>query len=193
MVLSQSHVSATPTPTAAPTAHSAGTSRAPLEAPALADSWEPAPVAVPVAASQESVEVPITAHDSSMAKYYAPVPCPPMPAQPTQSSTYTWPDSLLDVVLEPAPPAAPPTAVKAPSEPLFLSPSPLTIVAPIPVDSLANQALSSMAMGRTLAEDLMDIEAGVPLPSIVNPVLPNPLVSHGDEIDDILFSHIKPL
>jgi len=193
VVLSQSHVSATPTPVTDPAAPSTDTRHAPLEAPVPASASEPAPVEVPVAASQVSVEIPITAHDSSMAKYYAPVPCPPLPDQPTQSSTYTWPDSLLDVVLEPAPPAAPPVPVEVPSEPLFLSPSPPTIVAPIPIDSLANQALSSMAMGRTLAEDLMDIEAGIPLPSMANPTLPNPLVGHGDEIDDILFSHIKPL
>jgi len=192
-VLSQSHVSATPTPATAPAGSSTGAHRAPLEVPAIGGTSEPTPVGVPIAASQESVEIPVAEHDSNMAKYYAPVPCPPLPAQPTQSSTYTWPDSLLDVVLEPAPPAAPLAVVGAPSEPLFFSPSPPAIVAPIPIDSMANQALSSMAMGRTLAEDLMDIEAGIALPSLADPVLPNPLVGHGDEIDDILFSHIKPL
>jgi len=79
------------------------------------------------------------------------------------------------------------------TEPLFLSPSPPAVVVPFPRDSAANQALSSMAMGRTLAEDLMDIEAGVPLPSLDAPVLRNPLVGNGDEIDDILFAHIRPL
>ena len=161
--MSESHVSATPTP---------------------------ASVAPIVDASQVSVEIPAPERNPGLDKYYAPVPCPPLPVQPSQSSTYTWPDSLLDIAPAPAPPAAP-TAV--PSEPLFLSPSPPAVSAPVPADSLANQALSSMAMGRTLAEDLMDIEAGVPLPSLVNPVLPNPLVGNGDEIDDILFSHIKPL
>jgi len=39
----------------------------------------------------------------------------------------------------------------------------------------------------------MDIEAGIPLPSLADPVLRNPLVGNGDETDDILFSHIKPL
>jgi len=128
-----------------------------------------------------------------MNKYYAPVPCPPLPVQPSQSSTYMWPDSLLDIAPEPAPPAAPAAIPEAPSEPLFLSPLPPADVAPVPIDSLANRALSSMAVGRTLAEDLMDIEAGVPLPSLMNPVLPNPLIGNGDEIDDILFSHIRPL
>jgi len=131
--------------------------------------------------------------DPGMDKYYAPVPCPPLPAQATQSSTYTWPDSVLDVALEPAPATAPAAIPRAPSGPLFLSPSPPAALVPIPVDSMARQALSSMAMGRTLAEDLMDIEAGIPLPSLLNPVLRNPLVGNGDEIDDILFSHIKPL
>jgi len=139
------------------------------------------------------VEIPAPVRGHGMDKYYAPVPHPPLPAQATQSSTYTWPDSLLDVALEPAPADAPAAAPEAPSDPLFFSPSPLAALAPIPVDSMANQALSSMAMGRTLAEDLMDIEAGIPLPSLVAPVLPNPLVGNGDEIDDILFSHIRPL
>jgi len=197
---SQTHVSATPTltPIAAPPAGAIGVS---LGAPLVAPSPTPAPVAPPTDTSQVSLEGPIAAHSSGMAKYYAPEPCPPLPIQPTQSSTYTWPDSLLDVALEPVPPTAPtspqqppPAAVAAaPSEPLFFSPSPPAALAPIPADSAAKRALSSMAMGRTLAEDLMDIEAGVPLPSLVDPVLRNPLVGNGDEIDDILFSHIRPL
>ena len=181
---SQSHVSATPTP--APAAPSAGTSPA-------------------------SQEVPVASLGPSMAKYYAPVPCPPLPAQPSQSSTYTWPDSLVDVAVTPEPPLVlkspepTPLAELAPAaEPLFFSPSPppaaappppqaRAVLAPIPVDSAANRALSSMAMGRTLAEDLMDIEAGVSLPSLINPVLRNPLMEGADEIDSILFAHIKPL
>jgi len=50
-----------------------------------------------------------------------------------------------------------------------------------------------MAIGRTLADDLMDIEAGVPLPYMENPVLRNPLLDGADEVDSLLFSHIKPL
>jgi len=146
-----------------------------------------------------------------MEKYYAPVPCPPLPALPSQSSTYTWPDSLVDVAVAPVPPMelkspqpTPPAVPELAAEPLFFSPSPppvaapapppaQAVLAPIPVDSAANRALSSMAMGRTLAEDLMDIEAGISLPSMVNPVLRNPLLEDADEIDSILFSHIKPL
>ena len=181
---SQSHVSATPTPT--PAAPSAG-------------------------ASLPSQEIPVASHGPGMAKYYAPVPCPPLPAQPSQSSTYTWPDSLVDIAVAPVPPlelrSPQPTPLAAPepaTEPLFFSPSPppaaapphppaRAVLAPVPIDSAANRALSSMAMGRTLAEDLMDIEAGIPLPSMVNPVLRNPLLVDADEIDTILFSHIKPL
>jgi len=160
---------------------------------------DPAPVPVgPLAAKSEiPSEIPVEDHSSGMAKYYAPAP---QPVQPSQSSMYTWPDSLLDVALEPAPSALPAPQQPAPTvapeestEPLFFSPSPPAVLAPVPKDSLANRALSSMAMGRTLAEDLMDIEAGVPLPSLAAPVLRNPLVGNGDEIDDILFSHIKPL
>jgi len=181
---SQSHVSATPTP--APAAPSTGVSLA-------------------------SREIPISSHAPGMAKYYAPVYCPPLPAQPSQSSMYMWPDSLVDVAIAPVPPLeltspqpTPPAAPEPADEPLFFSPSPppaaalprppaQAIIAPIPVDSAANCALSSMAMGRTLAEDLMDIEVGVPLPSLVNPVLRNPLVGNGDETDDLLFSHVRPL
>ena len=181
---SQSHVSATPMPT--PAAPSAGVSLA-------------------------SQEVPTTSHAPGMAKYYAPVPCPPLPIQPSQSSMYTWPDSLVDVAVTPVPPLdltlprpTPPAEPEPTTEPLFFSPSPPptaapppppapATLAPIPMDSAASHALSSMAMGRTLAEDLMDIEAGVPLPYMKSPVLRNPLVGGSDEIDDILFSHIKPL
>jgi len=146
-----------------------------------------------------------------MEKFYAPVPCPPLPALPSQSSTYTWPDSLVDVAVAPVPPLvsksprpAPPTALEPATEPLFFSPLPSPAIAPllplatstpalIPMDSAAGRALSSMALGRTLAEDLMDIEAGVPLPTLANPILRNPLLENADEIDTILFSHIKPL
>ena len=181
---SQSHVSATPTP--APAAPSAG-------------------------ASLASQEIPIASLGRGMDKYYAPVPCPPLPAQPSQSSTYTWPASLVDVVVAPVPPLelksplpAPPVVPEPTAEPLFFSPSPppaaalppppaRAALAPIPIDSAAGRALSSMAMGCTLAEDLMDIEAGVSLPYMANPVLRNPLLEDADEIDSILFSHIRPL
>jgi len=192
---SQSHVSATPTPNPA-SAPPIGTIQVSLRSPAAAPSPAPVPVA-PLAESQVPLGTHVVDHSHEMAKYYAPAP---QPVQPSQSSTYTWPDSLLDVALEPVPSAVPaprqPTPAVAPvesTEPLFFSPSPPAVLAPVPRDSLANRALSSMAMGRTLAEDLMDIEAGVPLPSLEAPVLRNPLVGNGDEIDDILFSHIKPL
>jgi len=194
---SQSQVSATPTPNPAPaSAPSDGAIQVPFGAPAAAITPTPVPAAPP-AESQVLLVVPVVDHSHDMAKYYAPAP---QPVQPSQSSTYTWPDSLLDVVLEPASagvpviqPHAPPVAPEVSTEPLFLSPSPPAVVAPIPRDSVANRALSSMALGRTLAEDLMDIEAGVPLPSLENPILRNPLVGDGDEIDDILFTHIRPL
>jgi len=141
------------------------------------------------------LEAPVVDRSPGMAKYYAPVP---QPIQPSQSTTYTWPDSLLDVAPGPEPsttpaPRQPDNAPVEPTEPLFFSPSPPAVLVPIPRDSAANRVLSSMAMGRTLAEDLMDIEAGILLPSLEAPVLRNPLVGNGDEIDDILFSHIKPL
>lgn len=173
MVQSQSHVSATPTPA----------------------RTEPSDDAL-----RASQEVPITEHDPNMAKYYAPIPCPPMPAQPSQTTTFTWPNSSEDVALVPTPPAepAPPHPVPAekpvvPAEPLFFSPSPPTVLAPLPRDSAVSRALSSMAMGRTLAEDLMDIEAGVPLPQLSTPLLRNPLLVDATEEDILLFSHIKPL
>jgi len=170
----QTHISATPTP-------------------------PPVRPGVPIESLTVSQEIPIVAPDP-MAKYYAPVPCPPLPAQPTQSSTYTWPDSLDDVALGPAPIPAQPERATQPvahtpphEEPLFLDPSPPVVVAPIPIDSAANRALSSMALGRTLAEDLMDIEAGIPLPKSANPVLRNPLLVDATEEDLLLFSHIRPL
>jgi len=148
-----------------------------------------------------------------MDKYYAPEAVPPPPAQLSQTTAYTWPDSLVDVHRDPAQPGElPAPAQDAASEPLFLSPSPpaflpqvpvseplflvatpLVALAPILATSAAKRALSSMAMGRTLAEDLMDIEAGVPLPTLENPILRNPLLEGGDEDDAILFGHIKPL
>ena len=181
---SQSHVSATPTP----------------------DTTVP-PAGVPLA----SQEISDTSHAPAMEKYYAPVPCPPLPALPSRSSTFTWPDSLVDVVVAPVPPLVskspqptPPDAPEPAAEPLFFSPSPPFITAPplpltrdtpahVPMDSTAGRALSSMALGRTLAEDLMDIEAGIPLPTLASPMLRNPLLEDADEIDAILFSHIKPL
>jgi len=117
----------------------------------------------------------------------------------------------VDVAIAPVPPPelksprpTPPAEPEPTTEPLFLSPSPppaaaplppptRAVPAPIPVDSAANRALSSMAMGRTLAEDLMDIEAGVSLPYMANPILRNPLMENANEIDTILFSHIRPL
>jgi len=171
----------------------------------------PAPTVPSAGGSLVSQEIPTTSRDPGMDKYYAPVPCPPLPVQPSQSSTYTWPDSLVDVAIAPEPPvrlrSPQPTPLAEPepiTEPLFFSPLPLlttapppppaqATLAPIPIDSAANQALTSLAMGRTLAEDLMDIEAGVSLPYVANPVLRNPLLEDADEIDSILFSHIKPL
>jgi len=152
-------------------------------------------------------------HDPVMDKYYAPVACPPLPDRPSQGSAYTWPDSTEDIELGSAQPVPLPAPVPDPaSEPLFYSPSPPTIipqipiseplflvstplraVSPIPVTSTAKRALSSMAMGRTLAKDLMDLDAGVPLPSLQNPILCNPLTEDGDKDDALLFGHIKPL
>jgi len=192
VALSQSHVSTTPTPASAPAAPTAGAPQMPVVGPD--------PIAPSAGVSQLSEEIPISTHAPGMAKYYAPVLCPPLPAQPSQSSTYTWPDSLVDVVLAPAPPAAPtpqqpaPTAVPdAPSEPLFFSPSPPAVLAPLPLDSTANRALSSMALGRTMAEDIMDIEASVPLPQLSTPILRNPLLVDATEEEILLFLHIKPL
>ena len=148
-----------------------------------------------------------------MDRYYAPVVCAPLPIHLTQSPTYTWPDSADDIAADsvlpgpgpaPAPSSAPEPLFYSPSppafipqlpvsEPLFIVSPPLVALAPIPVDSAANRALSSMAMGRTLAEDLMDIDAGVSLPYMVNPILRNPLLEGGDEDDAILFGHIRPL
>ena len=194
---SRSHVSAMPTP--APAEPSVSMRQA-------SQAAEPS-----ASAPQASQEIPVTEHAPGMAKYYAPVPCPPLPAQPSQSSTYTWPDSLVDVPLAPAPPMelasphpAPPAMPVLQSEPLFFSPSPPAVtaplppsapavLAPIPVDSAVNRALSSMAMGRTLAEDLMDIEAGIPLPQLSTPLLRNPLLTNATEEELLLFSHIKPL
>jgi len=197
---SQSHVSATPTPTPA-TAPPAGTMQVSLGTPATAPGPAPAPVAPIADGPQDPLAVPVADHSPEMAKYYAPAP---VPIQPSQSSTYTWPNSLLDVAPGPAPPAAPPAvptprlpvpdaAAEALSEPLFFSPLPLAAVAPLPVTSATNRALSSMALGRTLAEDLMDLEAGVPLPSLSAPILRNPLLTDATEEDILLFSHIKPL
>jgi len=148
-----------------------------------------------------------------MDKYYAPEANPPPPAQLSQTTAYTWPDSLVDVHPGPAQtdevPAPAQDATSAPlfftpsppaflpqvpvSEPLFLVATPLVVHAPIPATSAAKRALSSMALGRTLAEDLMDIEAGIPLPALENPILRNPLLEGGDEIDAALFGHVKPL
>jgi len=167
-----------------------------------ATATPPAPATPSAGVPLASPEIPVTVRDPAMDKFYALVACPPLLAQPSQSSTYTWPDSLVDVVLTSAPPAAPNEAITAPEPvalrattptPLFFSLTPLAAIAPIPADSLANRALSSMAMGRTLADDLMDIEAGVPLPYTVNPVLRNPLLIDADEDDTLLFSHIRPL
>jgi len=119
VVLSQSHVSATPTPTPATAAPSTSAIQVTLGAPVAVPSSEPAPLTPSAAASRVSMEIPVTAHAPGMAKYYAPVPCPPLPVQPSQSSTYTWPDSLLDVALEPAPSAAPPAGPAPPSLPLL--------------------------------------------------------------------------
>jgi len=175
-------------PPPAPITSSAGASLAPL-----------APFAVP--------------RDPAMDKYYAPEAIPPPIAQPSQTTMYTWPDSLVDVHQEDAQPSgAPALALNEASEPLFFSPSPpgflphipiaeplfvvappLAAPAPIPVDCAANHALSSLALGRTMVEDLMDIEAGIPLPALENPILRNPLLDGGDEIDAALFGHIRPL
>jgi len=166
-----------------------------LEAPAEVLVPAPAPAESHADGSLVPLDNPVVDGSPGMAKYYAPAP---QPVQPSQSSTYTWPDSLLDVAPVPASSAAPIPQQPAetpvePAEPLFFDPSPPAVVAPIPRDSMANRALSSIAMGRTMAEDLMDIEAGIPLPSLEAPVLRNPLVGNGDEIDDILFAHIRPL
>jgi len=199
---SQSHVSATPTPTPA-TAPPAGVMQVSLGAPATAPSPAPAPVTPLADGPQDPSAIPVADHSPEMAKYYTPAP---VPLQPSQSSMYTWPDSLLDVAPGPAPPTppAPPaaptprlpvpgTTAEASSEPLFFSPSPLAAEAPLPVTSAANRALSSLAMGRTLAEDLMDLEAGIPLPGLSAPILRNPLLTDATEEDILLFSHIKPL
>jgi len=193
-VRSQSHVSATPTPNPAP-ASAPSAVLVSLEAPAEALTPAPAPAGSHADGSLVPLDNPVVSGSPGMAKYYAPAP---QPIQPSQSSTFTWPDSLLDVAPAPASPAAPVPQQPAeapvePTEPLFFDPSPPAVFAPIPRDSMANRALSSMAMGRTIAEDLMDIEAGVPLPSLEAPILRNPLVGNGDEIDDILFAHIRPL
>ena len=148
-----------------------------------------------------------------MDKYYAPLAVSPPHVQASQTPTYTWPSSSVDVLQEPAQPSQVPAVSPHPasgplffspsppavlhhlpvSEPLFLASTPLTAPTPIPITSAANRVLSSMAMGRTLAEDLMDIDAGIPLPAVANPILRNPLLEGGDEDDAILFGHIKPL
>ena len=184
-----------------------------LHSPIRRSPSHPAPDMPSFGASSTSQNVPAVLRDPAMDKYYAPEANPPLPAQLSQTTAYTWPDSLLDVHPGPAQtdglPAPAQSAASAPlflspsppaflpqvpvSEPLFLAATPLTAPAPIPATSAAKRALSSMALGRTLAEDLMDIEAGVPLPALENPVLRNPLLEGGDEIDTILFGHIKPL
>jgi len=211
---SQTHVSGTASP--------AGSREVPPAAPVIGGRLHspirgshspPAPDVPSFGASSTSQNIPAVLRDPAMDKYYAPEANPPPPAQPSQTTTYTWPDSLLDVHPEPAQtdvmPAPAQGAASAPlflspsppaflpqvpiSEPLFLPATPLTAPAPIPATSAAKRALSSMAMGRTLAEDLMDIEAGLPLPALENPILRNPLLEGGDETDAILFGHIKPL
>jgi len=184
-----------------------------LRSPVRKSPSPPAPVAPSVGASVTSQEVPVALHNPAMDKYYAPEANSPPPAHLSQTTTFTWPDSLVDVHQVDAQPSdLPDPAQDAASKPLFLSPSPPAFIpqipvseplflittpliapAPIPATSAAKRALSSMAMGRTLAEDLMDIEAGVPLPALESPILRNPLLEGGDEDDAILFGHIKPL
>jgi len=211
---SQTHVSGTATPAVpqkSPPAAPLGGGR--LRSPIRRSPSPPDPVAPSIDTSLVPRVAPAALRDPAMDKYYAPEANPPLPAQLSQTTTYTWPDSEIDVRQDPAQPSgpsapaqdtasgplfpspSPPTFLpQVPiSEPLFLITTPLTAPAPIPADSAAKRALSSMAMGRTLAEDLMDIDAGVPLPTLDNPILRNPLLEDGDEIDAILFGHIKPL
>jgi len=219
---SQSHISGTPTPpapAAPPTGASLGLQEvsAPAGVSLKSPDSTPAPPLAPVessaGASSASQEIPVATRDPAMDKYYAPVACPPLPAHPSQGSTYTWPDSAEDVELGSAMPGPAPAPVLDPasdllfyspsplaaiphipiSEPLFLVTTPLMTIAPVPATSAAKRALSSLAMGHTLAEDLMDLDAGIPLPSLQDPVLRNPLTEEGDKEDALLFGHIKPL
>jgi len=185
----------------------------PIPSPVRGSPPPPAPITASAGASTTPPAPPAETRNPAMDKYYAPEANPPPVAQPSQTTAYTWPDSLVDVRLEDAQPSdAPAMALDKASEPLFFSPSPpgfltqipvaeplflavtpLAAPTPIPVDCAANRALSSLALGRTMAEDLMDIEAGIPLPALSNPILRNPLLDGGDEIDIALFGHIRPL
>ena len=92
------------------------------------------------------------------------------------TTEYTWPASLMDVEMTSG------------SEPDHTTLLPDKDVSKHPA---VRQALTSLALGRTVEQDQVDIMAGIPLPIISAPLLPSlvPL----DEEESILFSSIKPL
>lgn len=93
-----------------------------------------------------------------------------------QTTEYTWPDVLMDVDLESG------------DEPAYTTLLPDRHVVNHPE---VQQALTSLALGRSVEQDRDDIMAGVQLPIISAPLLPS-LVPLNEE-ESLLFSHIKLL
>jgi len=92
------------------------------------------------------------------------------------TTEYTWPDSLLDVDM---------TSGDEPAHTTLLPDKSIT------THPAVQQALTSLALGRTVDQDRDDIMASVPLPIISEPLLPS-LIPLNEE-ESILFSHIKLL
>jgi len=93
-----------------------------------------------------------------------------------QTTEYTWPDSLLDIEMTSG--SEPDRTTLLPDKDMSKHP-------------VVQQALTSLALGRTVEQDKEDIMAGVPLPIISEPLLPS-LVPLNEE-ESLLFSSIRPL
>jgi len=93
-----------------------------------------------------------------------------------QTTEYTWPESLLDIEMTSG--SEPDRTTLLPDKDISRHPA-------------VQQAMTSLALGRTMEQDKDDIMAGIPLPIISAPLLPS-LVPLNEE-ESILFSSIKPL
>jgi len=93
-----------------------------------------------------------------------------------QTTEYTWPDSLMDVEMTSG--SEPDRTTLLPDKAVHKHPA-------------VQQALTSLALGRTVEQDGSDIMTGAQLPIISDPLLPS-LIPLNEE-ESLLFSNIRPL
>jgi len=105
------------------------------------------------------------------------------PHSDKQTTEYTWPESLLDVDMTSG--SEPDRTTLLPNKDKKLPDKDMS------EHPAVRQALTSLALGRTMEQDRDDIMVGVPLPIISAPLLPSlvPL----DEEESLLFSRVRPL